>query len=146
MGKHAFKISRIQRTWCAKSLSKKVQQKFKFRNSRWRHQMEIFSTLLALCARNSPVTSEFPSQRPVTRSFDIFVDLRRNKRLSKQLWGWWFETPSRSLRRHSHAKKTWRATHPPKLVNKKCKYKIDPASIVEDMERTRFGLLQGRTT
>ena len=34
---------------------------------------------------------EFPAQRPVTRSFDIFFDLRLNKRLSKQSWGWWFE-------------------------------------------------------
>ena len=63
----------------------------------WRHQMETFSTLLALCAGNSPVTGEFPSQRPVTRSFDVFFDLRLNKRLSKQSWGWWFETPLRSL-------------------------------------------------
>ena len=44
-----------------------------------------------------PVTGEFPSQRPVTRSFDVFFDLRLNKRLSNQSWGWWFETPSRSL-------------------------------------------------
>ena len=41
----------------------------------WRHQMETFSALLALCAGNSPVTGEFPSQRPVTRSFDIFYDV-----------------------------------------------------------------------
>ena len=39
----------------------------------WRHQMETFSALLALCAGNSPVTGEFPSQRPVTRSFDVFI-------------------------------------------------------------------------
>ena len=38
----------------------------------WRHQMEIFSALLAICAGNSPVTGEFPSQRPKTRSFDVF--------------------------------------------------------------------------
>ena len=31
-------------------------------------QIETFSALLALCARNSPVTGEYPSQRPVTRS------------------------------------------------------------------------------
>ena len=43
---------------------------------------------------------EFPAQRPVTRSFDVFFDLRLNKRLSKQSWGRWFETPSRSLWRH----------------------------------------------
>ena len=42
--------------------------------------METFSVLLALCAENSPVTSEFPSQRPVTQSFDVFFDLRLNKR------------------------------------------------------------------
>ena len=33
-----------------------------------------------------------PTQRPVTRSFDVFFDLRLNKRLSKQSWSWWFET------------------------------------------------------
>ena len=43
---------------------------------------------------------EFPTQRPVTRSFGVFFDLRLNKRLSKQPWGWWFETPSWSLWHH----------------------------------------------
>ena len=66
----------------------------------WRHQMETFSALLAICAGNSPVPGEFPAQRPVTRRFDVFFDLRLNKRLSKQSWGWWFETPSRPLWRH----------------------------------------------
>ena len=55
----------------------------------WRHQMETFSALLAICAGNSSVPGEFPAQRPVTRSFDVFFDLRQNKRLSKQSWGWW---------------------------------------------------------
>ena len=63
----------------------------------WRHQMETFSALLALCAGNSPVTGEFPAQRAVTQSFDVFFDLRLNKRLSKQSSGWWFETRSCSL-------------------------------------------------
>ena len=66
----------------------------------WRHQMETFSALLAICAGNSPVPGEFPTQRPVTRSFDVFFDLCLNKRLSKQWWGWWFETLSRPLWRH----------------------------------------------
>ena len=66
----------------------------------WRHQMETFSALLAICAGNSPVPGEFPTQRPVTRSFDVYFDLRSNKRLSKQPWGWWFETLSCSLWRH----------------------------------------------
>ena len=62
--------------------------------------METFSALLALCAGNSPITGEPPSQRPVAWSFDVFFYLRLNKRLSKQSWGCWFETPSRSLWRH----------------------------------------------
>ena len=66
----------------------------------WRHQMETFSALLAICVGNSPVPGEFPTQGPVTRSFDVYFDLRPNKLLSKQLWGWWFETQSRPLWRH----------------------------------------------
>ena len=53
---------------------------------------ESFSALLTICAGNSPVPGEFPAQRPVTRSFDVFFDLGLNKRLSKQSWGWWFGT------------------------------------------------------
>ena len=71
----------------------------------WRHHMETFFTLLALCAGNSPVTGELPSQRPMTRSFDIFFDLCLNKRLSKQSWGWWFTKPSRPLWRHCNVGK-----------------------------------------
>ena len=52
------------------------------------------------CAGNSPVTGEFPAQRPVTRSFAAFFDLRLNKKLSKQSWGWLLETTWRPLRRH----------------------------------------------
>ena len=47
--------------------------------------METFSALLAICAGNSPVPDEFPTQRPVTRSFDVYFDLRPNKRLSKTI-------------------------------------------------------------
>ena len=56
--------------------------------------------LQAICAGISPVTGEFPAQRPVTRTFDVFFNLRLNKRMSEQWWGWWFETPSRSLWHH----------------------------------------------
>ena len=62
--------------------------------------METFSALLALCAGNSPVTGEFPARKLVTRSFDVFFDLHLNKRLSKQPWLWWIETPSGSLWHH----------------------------------------------
>ena len=70
----------------------------------WRHQMETFSALLALCVGNSPVNGEFPSQRQVTRSFDVFFDLCLNKRFSKRSWGWWFETQSDSLWRHCNGR------------------------------------------
>ena len=69
-------------------------------SSWWRHQMEKFSALLAFCAGNSPIPGEFPAQRPVTRNFDVFFDLRLNKRLSKLSWSWWSETPSSSLWPH----------------------------------------------
>ena len=39
------------------------------------------------------IPGEFPAQRPVTRSFDVFFDLRLNKRLSKQSWGCWLSRP-----------------------------------------------------
>ena len=48
----------------------------------WRHQLETFSLLLALCAGNSLVTGEIPAQRPVTRCFDVVFDLSLNKRLN----------------------------------------------------------------
>ena len=73
----------------------------------WRHLMETFSALLVVCVRNSPVIGEFPSQRPVTRSFDVSLICALNKRLSEQSWGWWFETPSQSLWRHCHEHKLW---------------------------------------
>ena len=68
----------------------------------WRHQMETFPAFYWLFARgihpNPPVTGGFSSSRPVTQSFDVFFDLRLNKRLGKQI-----ETPSCSLWRHSYA-------------------------------------------
>ena len=72
------------------------------RISWWRHKMETFSALLAICAGNSPVPGEFPAQRPVTLSFHIFIDLRLNKRLSKHSSGLWFETLSHPLWRHRY--------------------------------------------
>ena len=63
---------------------------------KWKHVPEW----LAICAGNSLVTGDFPTQRKVKRSFDVFFDLRLKKRLSKQWRGWWFGTPSRPLWRH----------------------------------------------
>ena len=59
----------------------------------------IFRVTGPLCGEfTSP--GDFPTQRPVTRSFDVSFDLRPNKRSSNQWWGWWFDTQSRSLWRH----------------------------------------------
>ena len=66
----------------------------------WRHQMKTLSASMAFCVGNSPVTSEFPSQRPVKRSYDVSFDLRPNKGLSKHSWCWWYETPLGPLWRH----------------------------------------------
>ena len=66
----------------------------------WRHQMETFSTLLTLLCGEFTGHRLIPTQRPMTLSFDIFFNLRRNKRSSKQSWGWWFETLSCLLWRH----------------------------------------------
>ena len=81
------------------------------RSTWWRHQMETLSALQAICAGNSPVPGEFPAQRPVTRNFDVFFDLRPNKLLSKQSWGWWFETPSLPLWRHCNERPIYNGTH-----------------------------------
>ena len=84
----------------------------------WRHQMEIFSALLAFCGENPLVTGEFLSQRPATRSFDVIFNLRLNKRMSKQSKRPWFET---SLWRHCNtydcrtSPATWSCTALPLL-------------------------------
>ena len=62
--------------------------------------METFSALLAICGDFTGHRWIPHTQRPVTRSFNAFFDLRLNKRLSKQWWGWWFETLSCPLWRH----------------------------------------------
>ena len=73
----------------------------------WRHQMDTFSALLAICVGNSPVTSEFLSQRPVMQIFDVFFDLCLNKRLSKHSRGWWFGMLSCPLWCHCNGKPWW---------------------------------------
>ena len=68
-------------------------------------------------------------QRPVTRGFDVFFDLHLNKRLSKQSWSWWFETPSRSLWRHCNefeaiTKPAWFPSQPSLLISYKVFYAV----------------------
>ena len=60
--------------------------------SKWRHEVETFSTLLALCVGNSPGTGEFPAQRPVMRSFDVLICAWIN--------GWVNNREAGDLRRH----------------------------------------------
>ena len=67
-----------------------------FRCTRWRHQIETFSTSLALCGVNSLIIGEF----------DVFFDLWLNIRFRKQSWGWWFEAPSGSLWRQRNEQKS----------------------------------------
>ena len=70
--------------------------------------METFSALLALCAMNSKRNSPHKGQWRGALMFSLIRVL--NKRLCKQSWGWWFETPSRSLWRHcndSRQRPTW---------------------------------------
>ena len=94
---HKLKIAWLRTDLTRRELPNHIPS---WNNAWWRQQMETFSALLALCAGNSPDIGEFPSQRPVTRSFDVIFDLRLNKWLSKQWEHRWFVTPSRSLWRH----------------------------------------------
>ena len=80
--------------------------------------MEAFSALLALCAGNSPITDEFPTQRPVTGSSDVFFDLRLSKRLNKQSWDWWFGTLSHPLWHHCNATYLWLKQRQPQFFFK----------------------------
>ena len=68
---------------------------------------KLFSALLAFCAGNSPVYGEFPAQRPVTRSFDIFLSAPEST-VKQTMEMPVFETPSRSLSRHCNELQTGR--------------------------------------
>ena len=59
-----------------------------------------YQSMYSMMTSSNENIGEFPAQRPVTRSFGVFFDLLLNKRLSKQSWGWWFETPLCPLWRH----------------------------------------------
>ena len=72
----------------------------------WRHQKETFSALLTLCVGNSPVTGEFPAppyKGQWRGALMLSLICALNERFSKQVWGWWFETPSRPLWRRRKA-------------------------------------------
>ena len=71
-----------------------------FVNSWWRHQRKHFPRYWSFVRgiHRSSVNSSHKGQWREALIFSLSCAL--NKRLSKQSWGWWFETPSRSLWRH----------------------------------------------
>ena len=74
-----------------------------FRNRNVRHYVHMMTSSNGNIFRvTGHLCGEFtgPTQRPVTRSFGVFFDLRLNKRLSKQSWSWWFEKLWLPLWRH----------------------------------------------
>ena len=84
----------------------------------WRHRVTSQYHMMTLSNGNifrvtDHLCGEFtghqwiPAQRPVTRSFDVFFDLRLDESLSKQWWGWWFETTSRPLWHQCNDQKLW---------------------------------------
>ena len=81
----------------------------------------IFRVTGPLCGEFTGL-GEFPTQRPVTRSFDVFFDLSLNKRLSKQPWGWCFETPSCPLWRYFNNVSIWQLVMTNGTIN--CQYDI----------------------
>ena len=113
--------------------------------------MDTFYALLAICAGNSPVPGEFPAQKPVTRSFDVFFDLRLNKRLSKQSWGWWFETLPRPLWRHCNVTPLVRASKTTIVQKRSCLFLIcqktrTKRGIPKVIYRITQGITQGDPT
>ena len=74
----------------------------------------------------------------MTQSFDVFFDLRLNKHLCKQTWGWWFKTPSRLLWRHCielvsspHREPVLRKVH-------ECQHCVKSLNIAHYLQRGRF--------
>ena len=78
----------------------KLSNRFLLLPQWWRHQMETYSAFLAFVREihRWPVNSPHKGQWRGALMFSLICTL--NKQLSKQSWGWWFETPSRSLWRH----------------------------------------------
>ena len=90
-------ISISTQTYCFNLF--KLQDNFSHKHDdviKWKHFQRNWPFVQGIHC--SPVNSQH--KRPVTGSFDVFFDLRLNKRLSKQSWGRWFETISCPLWRH----------------------------------------------
>ena len=100
MVKHITNME-LNRTWLYAALLSNLQRvKIYMMTS---SNGNIFRVTGPLCGEFTG-PGEFPEQWPVTRSFDVLFDLRLNKRLRKQSWGWWFETLSSPLWPHRNEK------------------------------------------
>ena len=106
----SFGSSRDSRIW--RSITNGNEVRFSFsiqcvsyftQTTWWRHQMETFSALLALCAGNSPMTGEFPTQRSSNAELWCFFGIGEGKQVNEPSICWWFETLLRPLWRHCNA-------------------------------------------
>ena len=90
----------LTRMWLECDIDQVTQHAYRVKAITWSFMMT--SSNGNIFRVTGPLCGEFtgPGERPVTRSFGVFFDLRLNEPLSKQSWGWWFETLSRSLWRH----------------------------------------------
>ena len=109
-GKHIFFAFHFCRVTSEIESTKKSQYVSFLNEVRWLHMVMITSSNGNIFCVTGPLFEEFTGPRwfPLTKAsdanFDVFFDLCPNKRLSKQWWGWWFETQSRSLWRHCDVK------------------------------------------
>ena len=90
-----------------------IQLPFKLCVTKWHSLWQISICMMTSSNGNifrvtGHLCGEFTGHRPVTWSFDVFFDLRLNKRLSKQSWCCWFETPWRSLWCHPNGQHWFR--------------------------------------
>ena len=94
------------RIWCLVPILNTKQGRYQFQAKTYPISRATVSMMTSsngnIFHLNSPVLGEFPAQKPVTRRFDVFFDLRLNKRLSQQSWSWWFNTLPLPLWRHSN--------------------------------------------
>ena len=99
---------------------------------KWKHFPRYWPFVRGI--HRSPVNS--PHKGPVTRSFDVFFDLRLNKWLSKQSWGWWFETPSCSLWRPCNEGNVASGEHIEAWSNTLCRRHFQRTSLNQNTSET----------
>ena len=73
---------------------------------KWKHFPRYWPFVQGI--HRSPVNSPHKGQWREALMFSLICAWK--KRLSKQSWGWWFETPSRSLWRHCNGYPWWKSS------------------------------------